>query len=152
MMRTIDFSPLYRSSVGYDRLPSLLDSVAKRGNSQSGYPHYDIELVEDDRYRISMAVAGFIQDELNIETEIQTLTISGKKSDSETEKNFLHQGIATRDFARKFQLADHVTVSSAKLENGLLHIDLVREIPESIKPRTIAIDSGLSGINNTRAA
>ncbi len=151
-MRTIDFSPLYRSGVGFDRLPSLLDAVAQRGNNQSGYPHYNIELVEEDLYRITMAVAGFVQDELNIETADQTLTISGKKPSGETETSYLYQGIATRDFTRKFQLADHVKVSRAKLENGLLHITLVRELPEAIKPRTITIDSGFTGISSTKAA
>jgi len=152
IMRTIDFSPLYKSGIGFDQLPSLLDSVAQRGNTQSRFPHYNIELVKDDRYRITMAVAGFDLDELNIETEKQTLTISGGKTDVETEKNYLHQGIANRGFERKFQLADHVKVTNAKLENGLLHIELLREIPEAIKPKTIAINSGLTGLNSIQAA
>lgn len=141
-MRTIDFSPIYRSSVGFDRLPSLLDAAVQRDNNTSSYPPYNIELVQDDHYRITMAVAGFVQDELSIQTEKQILTISGNKPRNGNNTQFLHRGIASRDFERKFQLADYVTVTRARLENGLLHIELVRELPEAIKPRRIAIVSG----------
>jgi molecular chaperone IbpA len=141
-MRTLDFSPLYRSTVGFDNLSSLMDTVSQWDKNQSGYPPYNIELVKDDGYRISMAVAGFIQDELGIQVEKQILTVTGVKPGDEKERNYLHRGIAARNFERRFRLADHVKVSGAKLENGLLHIDLQRELPEAMKPRTISIESG----------
>jgi molecular chaperone IbpA len=140
-MRT-DFAPLYRSGIGYDQLASLMDSISQRDQGQSSYPPYNIELIDKDRYRITMAVAGFVQNELDIQSEQQTLRVSGKKSDETGARNYLHQGIAAREFKRNFQLADHVKVSSAKLENGLLHIDLQREIPEEMKPRKIQISKG----------
>lgn len=138
-MRNFDFSPLNRSSIGFDHLSSLFDAANRSDSSQPSYPPYNIELIDKDRYRITMAIAGFVEGELQLQTEKQTLTVTGKKQVDETERNFLHQGIAGRNFERRFQLADHVEVSSAKLENGLLHIDLLREIPEAMKPRTIAI-------------
>ena len=116
-------------------------SVAQRDNHSNGYPHYNIERVEEDRYRITMAVAGFVQNELDIQTEKQTLTVRGSVPDNEANKDYLHQGIASRNFERKFQLADYVTVAGANLVNGLLHIDLAREVPEAVKPRTIAINA-----------
>ncbi|MDT8429269.1 MAG: Hsp20 family protein [Pseudomonadales bacterium] len=140
-MRTFDFAPLYRSTIGFDHLSSLLDSISQREQSQPSYPPYNIELIDKDKYRITMAVAGFVDAELNIQSEQQTLTVRGKKEESETERNYLHQGIAARDFERVFQLADHVKVTSASLENGLLHIELVREVPEAMKPRQISIGS-----------
>jgi len=140
-MRT-DFAPLYRSGIGYDQLASLMDSISQRDQGQSSYPPYNIELIDKDRYRITMAVAGFVQNELDIQSEQQALRVRGKKSDEATERNYLHQGIAAREFERNFQLADHVKVSSARLENGLLHIDLQREIPEDMKPRQIPIGKG----------
>ena len=143
-MRTFDFSPLYRSTVGFDNLTTLLDSVSKWDKTQPSYPPYNIELIEEDNYRITMAVAGFLQDELDIQVEKQILTVSGVKSDEEKDKNFLHRGIAARNFERRFHLADHVKVSSASMENGLLHIELRREIPEAMKPRSIEIKSGQS--------
>lgn len=138
-MRPYDFSPLYRSTVGFDHLANLLDAVSRTDQKQGGYPPYNIELLGENQYRITMAVAGFVQDELTIESENQTLSITGKKADTQTEARFLHRGIATRNFQRKFQLADHVKVKSARLENGLLHITLEREIPDVMKPRKIEI-------------
>lgn len=139
-MVSFDFSPLYRSSVGFDHLASLLDSARRIDQGGNGYPPYNIERTGDDAYRISMAVAGFTQAELNIESKENMLTVSGIKEKDDA-KNYLYQGIAERNFERRFQLADHVKVTSARLENGLLHIDLVREIPEAQKPRTIAIET-----------
>jgi molecular chaperone IbpA len=141
-MRNFDFSPLYRSAIGFDRMANMLDNLSRAEQSQPSYPPYNIELTGEDQYRISMAVAGFGDGELSIETEQNTLTVSGKKGEDSTERQFLHQGIAARNFERRFQLADHVRVENASLENGLLHIDLVREIPEAMKPRTIKINSG----------
>lgn len=137
-MRTYDFSPLYRSAIGFDRLAQLFDQ-AQRAESQPSYPPYNVELVAQDRYRITMAVAGFDRSELDIETERDTLTIVGRKQKEETQRTFLHRGIAARDFEQRFQLADHVKVVSAQLDNGLLNIELVREIPETLKPRKVAI-------------
>lgn len=139
-MRTnLDFSPLYRSAIGFDRMARLLDSAA--ADSKPSYPPYNVELVEENRYRITMAVAGFSETELEITSEQNTLTISGRQ-DSDTDRKFLYQGIAERNFERKFQLDEHVKVVDARLENGLLHVELAREIPEAMKPRTIAINSG----------
>lgn len=143
-MRNFDLSPLYRSSIGFDRMANILDSLSTTEQNQPSYPPYNIELTGEDKYRISMAVAGFAEDELGIEVEENKLTITGKKEVSKEEKTYLHQGIAARNFERRFQLADHVRVEHAQIENGLLHIDLRREIPEAMKPRTIAISkSGL---------
>ena len=141
-MRTLDFSPFYRSTVGFDNLSSLLDTVNQLDKNQPSYPPYNIELLEEDRYRITTAVAGFEQDELSLEVEKQVLTISGKKEQSADSTTFLHRGIAGRNFERHFRLAEFVKVSNARLENGLLYVDLVREIPEMMKPRRIEIESG----------
>lgn len=141
-MRTIDFSPLYRSAIGFDRMASLLDSVAQTESKQPTYPPYNIELTGDDSYRITMAVAGFAEKDLDIQLEQNKLTVSGKKDQEAGPKEYLHQGIAERGFERRFQLADHVRVENAQLENGLLHIDLLREIPEAMKPKKIEIGSG----------
>lgn len=138
-MRTYDFSPLYRSAIGFDRLAQLFDD-ATRSESQVSYPPYNIELVNEDKYRITMAVAGFERSELEIETERDTLKIVGRKQKDDAKRTFLHRGIAARDFEHRFQLADHVKVVGARLDNGLLNIDLVREVPEALKPRKIAID------------
>ena len=137
-MRTYDFTPLYRSAIGFDRLAQLADS-ALRSDAQPSYPPYNIELVEENKYRISMAVAGFDRSELEIESENDTLKVVGRKQKDAQERTYLHRGIAARDFEHRFQLADHVKVVSASLENGLLNIALVREIPEAMKPRKIAI-------------
>ena len=141
-MRTFDFSPLYRSTVGFDNLSTLLDSVSQWDKNQPSYPPYNIELVEDDCYRISMAVAGFVQEELDIQVEKQILTVTGLKPAENKDRNYLHRGIAARNFERRFRLADYVKVTTARLENGLLHIDLQRELPEAMKPRSIEIESG----------
>lgn len=139
-MTTVDFAPLYRSTIGFDHLASLLDSVMSSSDrGQNGYPPYNIELVDREKYRITMAVAGFVEDEINVETENNTLTVSARKEEKEDEKKYLHRGIAERNFQRQFRLEDHVKVVGASLENGLLHIDLVREIPEAMKPRKIEI-------------
>ena len=141
-MRTLDFSPLYRSTVGFDHLSSLLDSVNRGEANQPSYPPYNIELLETDKYQITMAVAGFEEAELDIQTEKGTLTVAGQKSGEEvTGRNYLHQGIAARNFERRFQLADHVEVTGARMDHGLLYIDLVREIPEAMKPKKITIGS-----------
>lgn len=138
-MRAYDFSPLYRSAIGFDRLAQLVDE-ALRSEGQPSYPPYNIELVAEDKYRITMAVAGFDRSELEIEVENDNLKVTGRKLKDEAKKTFLHRGIAARDFEHRFQLADHVKVVSAALENGLLNVDLVREIPEAMKPRKIAIN------------
>ncbi|WP_428242558.1 Hsp20 family protein [Gynuella sp.] len=138
-MTTIDLSPLYRSSIGFDRLANLLDSAMRGEQSSPGYPPYDIEVVDDNRYAITIAVAGFEEDELNIQVEKNLLTVSARKADKE-QKKYLYRGIANRSFERKFNLADYVEVVDAKLTNGLLKINLVREIPEAMKPRTITIN------------
>lgn len=141
MRSNIDLSPLYQSAIGFDRMASLLDSVAR--DSKPAYPPYNIERVDENHYRITMAVAGFAQDELDITSEQNTLLISGRQQDDE-ERDYLHRGIAARSFERKFQLAEHVKVVSARLENGLLHVQLEREIPEAMKPRKIDITQGES--------
>ncbi len=139
-MRTIDLSPLYRSFIGSDRLASFIDN-ATRFESQSAFPPYNIELLEENKYRISMAVAGFADDDITIEVQENTLTVTGKKPDDENDaaRKFLHKGISERNFERKFQLGDHVNVTAASLENGLLNVDLERVIPEAKKPRKIEI-------------
>ncbi|QIL89429.1 Hsp20 family protein [Microbulbifer harenosus] len=141
-MRNLDLSPLYRSAIGFDRLASLLDSMSATEQNQPAYPPYNIELTGENSYRISMAVAGFEQSELDVQMEQNRLTVSGKKAAEEAGRNFLHRGIAARSFERRFQIADHVRVTGAQLANGLLHVDLVREIPEAMKPRKIEISSG----------
>ena len=142
-MRSIDLSPLYRASVGFDRLFKTLDQVNRLEDSAFSYPPYNIEKVSEDAYRIVMAVAGFGEGDLDITAKENSLVISGRKDKAEDEQvTFLHRGIANRAFERRFDLADHIKVTGAKLENGLLSIELVREIPEAMKPRTIAIKSG----------
>jgi molecular chaperone IbpA len=133
-----DLTPLYRSTIGFDRLAQMLDDAA--GFETPAYPPYNIERVGEDEYRITMAVAGFGQGDINIEVKGNALTVTGKKADkAEAKTEFLHQGIAARTFERRFQLADHVEVKGADMDNGLLHISLKREIPEAMKPRTVAI-------------
>jgi molecular chaperone IbpA len=137
-MRHAEFAPFYRSAIGFDRLFQALDRSVGF-DSESTYPPYNIERTGENAYRITLAVAGFAQDELKIEVKEQTLLIAGEKAAEGESKSYLHRGIAARAFERRFQLADHVDVTGAKFENGLLHVDLVRNIPESKKPRTIAI-------------
>lgn len=137
-MERIDFSPLYRNTIGFDRLAGLLDSALQ--NNQSGsYPPYDIEVLDENRYAIRLALAGFNENEIAIELEKGTLTISGKKSAPYDESRYLYRGIANRSFERKFQLADYMEVVSASLNNGLLNIELLKELPEAMKPRSIPI-------------
>lgn len=138
-MRHVDFSPLYRSTVGFDRLFSMLDTLGQPDNGQT-YPPYNIERTGEDAYRISMAVAGFGEEDISIEAHRNVLTVKGEKSaEQKGESELLYRGIASRSFERRFQLADHVEVTGANLENGLLHIDLTRNIPEEMKPRRIPI-------------
>ena len=141
-MRHVDFSPLYRSTVGFDKLLTMLDGMAPTDQSQS-YPPYNIERTGETTYRITMAVAGFDEAEISIEAREHVLTVKGEKAeDTEAETTqYLYRGIAKRAFERRFQLADHVEVTGASLRNGLLHIDLVRELPEAMKPRRIAISN-----------
>ncbi len=139
-MTAFDFSPLYRSTIGFDRLARLLDSAGQVETSASSFPPYNIEQIDQDNYRITMAVAGFSEKDLDLQVKENTLTITGNGgSEADAETTYLHRGIAARSFERRFQLADHVHVTGADLRNGLLHIELVREIPEEKKVRKIAI-------------
>lgn len=138
-MRTIDLTPLYRNVIGADRMARLFDTVQNDANS--GYPPYNIEVADENQYRITLALAGFKREELDIKQENNFLMVSGGKAEEGEERKYLYQGIGTRNFQRKFQLAEHVEVRTANLSDGLLHIDLVREIPEALKPRSIAISS-----------
>ena len=140
-MRTFDFSPLYRSAVGFDRLMNVLDAAQKNG-AADGYPPYNIEKTSEDSYQITLAVAGFGSADLDVEVRDGQLVIVGKGDSEEQDNQFLHRGIARRAFERRFQLADHVEVKAADLVDGLLKVDLVREIPEAMKPRKIDIRSG----------
>lgn len=137
-MRTFDLAPLYRSAIGFDRLAQLLES--QRAESQPSYPPYNIELVSEDKYRIVMALAGFDRAEIDIVAERDSLHVTGRKQKDDTARTFLHRGIAARDFEQRFQLANHVKVTTASFDNGMLTIELVREIPEAHKPRKIVID------------
>jgi molecular chaperone IbpA len=139
-MRTVDFSPLYRSVVGFDRLADLLDSAAST-ESASGYPPYNIERTGENAYRVEIAVAGFRPEELSIEVKENLLTVQGRKTANDEPRKFLHRGLAERNFERRFQLADYVVVTEADLADGLLSIALKRELPEQLKPRQIAINS-----------
>ena len=139
-MRTIDFSPLYRSVVGFDRLATLLDSAAAQ-ESQAGYPPYNIERTGEDAYRVEIAVAGFRPEELAIEVKENLLTVTGRKAANDETRKFLHRGLAERNFERRFQLADYVVVTDANLADGLLSISLERQLPEALKPRTVAINT-----------
>jgi len=140
-MNTIDLSPLYRNSIGFDRMATLLDNALRTESASPGYPPYNIEVLEENRYAISLAIAGFAESDLDITVEKGVLTVRGKKSE-DVERTYLHQGIANRAFERKFNLADHIEVTDADLTNGLLTISLVKEIPEAMKPKTIAINRG----------
>jgi molecular chaperone IbpA len=145
-MLNYDFSPFYRSTIGFDRLLSLLDKHAGPESNGQTYPPYNIERTGDNAYRITLAVAGFAEDELTVETRENTLTVRGAKETAQKvdaeKREVLYQGIAARAFERRFHLADHVSATRASCENGLLHIDLVREVPEAQKPRTISIQVG----------
>lgn len=146
-MRTVDFTPLYRSVVGFDRLASLLEAAAK-SDGAVGYPPYNIETVGENAYRIEVAVAGFKPDELAIEVKENLLTVTGRKASSDEGRQYLHRGLAERNFERRFQLADYVIVTDAQLADGLLSISLKRELPESLKPRKIEIGHAGSSANS----
>jgi|SRR6478672_1428547 len=152
-MRTYDFTPLYRSAVGFDRLAGLLESAA-RTSQENGWPPYNIETTGENAYRIEIAVAGFKPDELTLEVKENLLTVTGRKTandDAGAERTYLHRGLAERDFERRFQLADYVVVKTADLTNGLLAIELVRELPEALKPRRIEIGGGSKLIEGKKA-
>lgn len=138
-MRTYDFSPLYRAAVGFDRIADMMDRVLSADVAQPTYPPYNIEKLGEDAYRISIAVAGFSPDELTVEVKDGALVVAARKAEDDSGRTYLHRGIATRAFERRFALADHVKVTGASNVDGMLHIDLVREIPEALKPRRIEI-------------
>ena len=140
-MRSFDLAPLYRATVGFDQLADLIDRTLSGESTQTNYPPYNIEKTEDDAWRISVAVAGFSDEELALELRENALIVTGKKADDTAERKFLHRGIATRAFERRFHLAEHIRVLGATHENGMLHIELQREIPEALKPRKIAIST-----------
>ncbi|SFM02039.1 Hsp20 family protein [Shimia aestuarii] len=141
-MRSFDFAPLYRSTVGFDQLANMMDRVLSNEVGQSSYPPYNIEKTAEDAYRISIAVAGFAAEDLSIEVKENALVVTARKAEDVEEKTYLHRGIATRAFERRFHLADHVRVTGASHVDGMLHIDLEREIPEALKPRRIEIARG----------
>ena len=138
-MRTFDFSPLFRSTVGYDRLQNMLDTASRLDESSATYPPYNIEAISENAYKITMAIAGFGEQNIEIEVKENTLTVSGKAQKDDAPKTYLHHGIAGRSFERRFQLADHIEIRSAALNNGLLDINLERVVPEELKPRRINI-------------
>jgi len=144
-MRSYDLTPLFRSSIGFDRLSRLMESALRVDEAQLAYPPYNIEQAGEDAYRITMAVAGFSDAELSITAQENQLLVSGKPAKDEQPKTYLHRGIAGRAFERRFELADHIRVVGADLANGLLHIDLKREVPETMKPRSIAITTAEGG-------
>jgi molecular chaperone IbpA len=149
-MRTFDLSPLFRSTVGFDRLSRLMDTAFD--DTSPSYPPYNIERTGDDTYRITMAVAGFGEGDLNITTQDNQLLISGKIAKEDEDKSYLYRGIAGRAFERRFTLADHIRVNGASLVNGLLHVDLVREVPEAMKPRQVKINGGKPQVIESKAA
>ncbi|MBE0453588.1 Hsp20 family protein [Roseovarius autotrophicus] len=140
-MRNFDLAPLYRATVGFDQIADLLDRVMASDVTQPTYPPYNIEKTADDAYRISIAVAGFAAEDLSVEVKEGALVVSARKRDEDEGRTYLHRGIATRAFERRFQLADHVRVTGASHADGMLHIELAREVPEALKPRRIAIAS-----------
>ncbi|MEM7519434.1 MAG: Hsp20 family protein [Pseudomonadota bacterium] len=140
-MRTFDFAPLYRSSVGFDQIANMMDRVLSTDGATPSYPPYNIEKLNDDAYRISIAVAGFSEADLSVEVRDKALIVSARKAEDDAERSYLHRGIATRAFERRFHLADHVQVTGAAHTDGMLHIELQREVPEALKPRRIEIAS-----------
>ena len=140
-MRNFDFAPLYRSTVGFDQIANLMDRVLTAETAQPSYPPYNIEKLEDDAYRISIAVAGFSEADLSVEVREKSLIVSARKADEDEAKSYLHRGIATRAFERRFHLADHVIVTGAAHSDGMLHIELERQVPDALKPRQIQIAS-----------
>ena len=141
-MRSFDLTPLYRATVGFDQIADLMDRAIASDAGTNSYPPYNIEKIADDGWRISIAVAGFSDDDLAIEVKDRSLNVTARKADDDAARKFLHRGIATRAFERRFHLADHVRVTGASHENGMLHIDLTREVPEALKPRRIEIAAG----------
>ncbi|MDO6588849.1 heat-shock protein [Loktanella sp. D2R18] len=141
-MRSFDLTPLYRATVGFDQIADLMDRAISSDAGTNSYPPYNIEKTADDGWRISIAVAGFGDDDLAIEVKDRSLHVTARKAEDEAERKYLHRGIATRAFERRFHLADHVRVTGASHENGMLHIDLTREVPEALKPRQIEIAAG----------
>lgn len=152
-MRSFDLSPLFRTSVGFDGLARMLDTMQERDEQATAYPPYNIEKIADDRYRITMAVAGFTAEDVTITAQDNVLLVQGKlKTDTEErQRHYLHRGIAGRAFERRFQLADHIRVTDADMANGLLHVELVREVPEAMKPRTIKINGAMNGADGKPA-
>lgn len=146
-MRSFDFAPLYRSSVGFDQIANMMDRVLSADGATPSYPPYNIEKLTDESYRISIAVAGFADADLSVEVRDKSLIVSARKADEEAGKTYLHRGIATRAFERRFHLADHVQVTGAAHADGMLHIDLERQMPEALKPRQIAISSDPKVLN-----
>ncbi len=140
-MRTFDFAPLHRATIGFDQIADMMDRVLTNDVAQPSYPPYNIEKTDADTYRISVAVAGFSEADLSVEVKENSLVVAGKKAAEDQERSYLHRGIATRAFERRFALADHVRVTGASHENGMLNIDLKREVPEALKPRRIEITS-----------
>ena len=151
-MRSYDLSPIYRATVGFDRMADLLDRVLTQDSAASTYPPYNIEKTQFGAYRISIAVAGFAEDELSVEQREQELIVAARKAAEAGDRTYLHRGIATRAFEKRFQLADHVRVTGALHENGMLHIDLLREVPEALKPRQIAINTAASKVIEAQTA
>ncbi len=140
-MRSYDFAPLYRATIGFDQIADMMDRVMSSDAPNASYPPYNIEKTAEDSYRISLAVAGFAPDNLSVEVRDGALIVSARRPEEAEDRTFLHRGIATRSFERKFQLADHVRVASASCADGMLHVDLAREIPEALKPRQIEIST-----------
>ena len=152
-MRDFDFTPLYRATVGFDHMAAFMDRLASNQTTQSSYPPYNIEKTAEDAYRISIAVAGFATDDLSVEVKENELVIAARKTADEASNSYLHRGIAARAFERRFKLADHVQVSAADHRDGMLHIDLTREVPEALKPRQIAIaNAGPAALNQAAKA
>jgi molecular chaperone IbpA len=142
VMDRFDFSPLFRSTIGFDRLTRLVDAASRADNAALAYPPYNIEKTGEDAYRLTMAVAGFSSDEIEVTVHENSLLVTGKSKKEEEEGRYLHRGIARRAFERRFSLADHIKVTGASLDNGMLHVDLVHEVPEAAKPRKIQIAGG----------
>jgi len=145
-MRSFDFAPLHRSTIGFDQIANLMDRVLANDVAQPSYPPYNIEKLNDDSYRITIAVAGFGEADLSVEVREKSLIVSARKADEDADKTYLYRGIATRAFERRFHLADHVQVTGAAHADGMLHIELVRQVPEALKPRQIQIASNVSAI------
>jgi molecular chaperone IbpA len=151
-MDPFDFSPLFRSTIGFDRLARLLDSATRVDGAALAYPPYNIEKTGEDAYRLTMAVAGFAREEIDITVHENALTVTGKAKNGEDSGRYLHRGIARRAFERRFSLADHIKVVGASLDNGMLHVDLVHEVPEAMKPRKIEIGGAQSRLVEQKAA